>query len=630
MLRREGSTCTVYQFFTGTGTPLPVHKEHPEQNSVRLQGRGTVRRWCEQGEGTTIVMSNFRLALAAIGLGFAVLFAPQSAATVSADSPYAGVWNVSMAEGNEMLSVLVIKIEDSGGSLRGKVLSAGLPMLKGCTLAGVRGGPRLGVDLKMPDGAIALVAGPAAEDKSNPKRLLGSMTTGDRRILVVLDQTDRKELSTDPTRNRVGSTATTALERARNIADAKTRAGAVKEFLTTYRGSPLTYIAAAQVLVDSIVTNAPEREVRSAAEKFIEIAAAYGPEMKWQATVEAAANCANSNRLDLAGLAVQYSREAERELTKDATYSDRSLALRTLATTLRLSGQTEEAKEIDTRLDRDFARENIPFAPQVYPGRTAKSGRSVVLELFTGAQCGPCVAADIAFDAARKTYRHKDVILIQYHLNVPGPDPLTNAETEKRASFYHVEGTPTALLDGKATRPVGGPRLLAKRSYDVFRSVIEKELEKPAGANVTLTAVGDADAIEIHAEVANLHKTGKQVRLRLVLVEEMVHYVAPNGQRYHQYVVRSFPSGQDGYPLKEKSARKKVTVDLRGLRRTLEENLTNFKSKFKPLHEDPSLQLKHLKVLALVQDDGTKEILNAAQIDVEEEMPRQNGRLRQF
>ena len=52
------------------------------------------------------------------------------------------------------------------------------------------------------------------------------------------------------------------------------------------------------------------------------------------------------------------------------------------------------------------------------------------MELFTGAQCPPCVAADVAFDVLEKTYKPADLVLIQYHLHIPGPDPLTNAASE--------------------------------------------------------------------------------------------------------------------------------------------------------------------------------------------------------
>jgi len=63
------------------------------------------------------------------------------------------------------------------------------------------------------------------------------------------------------------------------------------------------------------------------------------------------------------------------------------------------------------------------------------------------------VAADIAFDGATRAYSSKEAIFLQYHLHVPGPDPLTNAESEARAKYYgeEIEGAPTSLLAGRVT-----------------------------------------------------------------------------------------------------------------------------------------------------------------------------------
>ena len=55
--------------------------------------------------------------------------------------------------------------------------------------------------------------------------------------------------------------------------------------------------------------------------------------------------------------------------------------------------------------------------------------RVVVVELFTGAECPPCVSADVAFDALLETYKPNEVVLLEYHLHIPGPDPLTNADS---------------------------------------------------------------------------------------------------------------------------------------------------------------------------------------------------------
>ena len=59
-----------------------------------------------------------------------------------------------------------------------------------------------------------------------------------------------------------------------------------------------------------------------------------------------------------------------------------------------------QAEEI---LDREYRAKVPPFKVEAFPGRNAKSDRAVMLELFTGTQCPPCVAASVAFDALHKT-----------------------------------------------------------------------------------------------------------------------------------------------------------------------------------------------------------------------------------
>ena len=50
--------------------------------------------------------------------------------------------------------------------------------------------------------------------------------------------------------------------------------------------------------------------------------------------------------------------------------------------------------------------DKVPFiAVKPFAGRKGKSDRAVLVELFTGAQCPPCVAADMAFDALPQTYK---------------------------------------------------------------------------------------------------------------------------------------------------------------------------------------------------------------------------------
>src|SRR5439155_23518517 len=129
-------------------------------------------------------------------------------------------------------------------------------------------------------------------------------------------------------------------------------------------------------------------------------------------------------------------------------------------------------------------------------GRKGKSSRVAVVELFTGAQCPPCVSADIAFDAAVKTYKPADVVLLEYHLHIPGPDPLTNADSESRAGHYKVNSTPSTFVNGKLSTPHGGGKAQGEDSYGKLSKTIDEALEADEQAGLKLTAERKGDKIE--------------------------------------------------------------------------------------------------------------------------------------
>src|SRR5262249_22902479 len=141
--------------------------------------------------------------------------------------------------------------------------------------------------------------------------------------------------------------------------------------------------------------------------------------------------------------------------------------LKSLAGALEKAGKADEAKEVEGRLakldkevkaeqikleaqaDEEYLKKMPPFKVEPFPGRKGKSTRTLLVELFTGTQCRPCVGADIAFDGLGKAYKTSDVVLLQYHVHVPGPDPLTNLDTEARQEYYNEDSTPSLYINGK-------------------------------------------------------------------------------------------------------------------------------------------------------------------------------------
>src|SRR5207247_2297195 len=81
--------------------------------------------------------------------------------------------------------------------------------------------------------------------------------------------------------------------------------------------------------------------------------------------------------------------------------------------------------------------------------------------------------------------------LLQYHLHVPGPDVLTNPDSEARQEYYGkvIRGTPTILFNGKAGASGGGGPDEAKGKFLDYQIIIDPLSEKPAAVSIQAQAV---------------------------------------------------------------------------------------------------------------------------------------------
>ncbi len=361
---------------------------------------------------------------------------------------------------------------------------------------------------------------------------------------------------------------------------------------------------------------AKPEEVRSWADKAVKWAEAYGPRWQREVTVDVAEILGEQD--GFGAVALQYGRQAERSLDakKDSPGMQRRV-LRVLAAALNKADKKDEAKEVETRLEK------IPVvvAPP-FPGRKEKSDRVVLVELFTGAQCPPCVTADVAFDALQKSYKPSEVVFLEYHLNIPRPDPLTNKDTEDREKYYGkaIEGTPTMFVNGKVGPPPGGRgEDDAQGKYDEYSALIQPLLEKPAKAQLkAATKVADGKT-NLKVDVSDLAETGEDVRLRLAIVEEQVAYKGGNRVPLHHQVVRGFvgEGGANGTSLKEKTGRQVTAIDLEAVRKSLKEYMKSSVDSTGPYFgKEPPVDLKNLRLVAFVQNDETGEILQALQVDL--------------
>jgi hypothetical protein len=533
----------------------------------------------------------------------------------SPTSPFAGTWKVIALPAGQEVTMWLVRIEARDDGLHAAVLSTGLARFEGATVSEVRAdGDVLHLTFTLDDRPRAFVFC-RPDGESAPQQLLGSAALRGERDFARLERTDLKAL--DPKQAVVVRDTTGEFERALKAEAGPAREAALRKAADGQAGESAAYVARL-MLAEALAARGAEAEARDQADRAVAFAAAYGPEMKRQALLHAARRALAGK---LPALAVDYARQAEQALDAEAPPEERLPVLKVLVLALRGAGRGREADEAgghvaeaEEALDRASEERAVPFTTTPFAGRKGKGERVVLVELFTGANCPPCAAADVTFDALLRTYAPRDVVAVQYHLHVPAPDPLANRGGERRADYYGVPGTPAWLVNGRPGPAVGGPRDLAHDGYKAFLETLAEELERETLARLRLTVGRRGERIDVTAEADGL-KPSAGVRLRLLLVEDVVRYPGINGQRLHRYVVRALPGGAEGLPVRGASARHEVAVNLADVRKSLADELAGHDA-FKD-GEWP-LELKRLKVVGMLQDDDSQDVLQAAQADVPE------------
>ena len=276
---------------------------------------------------------------------------------------------------------------------------------------------------------------------------------------------------------------------------------------------------------------------------------------------------------------------------------------------------------IDAKYERVFPE---PVKAVPYQPTSARSDRAVLAEVFTGSGCPPCVAADLAFDTFLSRYQRKDVVVMMYHQHIPQPDPMTNPSTLARAKYYGVRGVPTFAIDGDSSMSGGGPRNSTKSVYDRLLPVIEKELEKKAEAQIKLDAVMADSAIKVLASVTPTKAEATNLKLQIALVEERMRFTGENGIRIHPMIVRSLAGENAGGFTIDAAKPEAVSwrFDLNAISQELKKHLDDFEAGRKDNDGYTFVEKKHLidagnlSVVAFVQDEKTKQILQAVSVKV--------------
>jgi tetratricopeptide (TPR) repeat protein len=275
---------------------------------------------------------------------------------------------------------------------------------------------------------------------------------------------------------------------------------------------------------------------------------------------------------------------------------------------------------LDTEYRKRFPN---PVHVEAYKPTEKRSNRMVLAEVFTGAGCGPCAGADVAFDAAMERYARKDVAVVMYHVHVPRPDPMTTEATMARYKLYGANGVPAFAIDGKKTVG-GGSREMAPEVFERFQKDLENDLETPAEASLKIDAGLHGGTVEVSAIVDGVKSDSKDLKVQILLVEKEIRYLGENGIRFHPMVVRAFGGDrQEGYAI---NAGGKATIArsfyLEGISREIKQQLDDYEAKghrgesFTFSAKKYQIDRGNLAVVVFVQDAKTRHVLQAAYVDL--------------
>jgi tetratricopeptide (TPR) repeat protein len=298
-------------------------------------------------------------------------------------------------------------------------------------------------------------------------------------------------------------------------------------------------------------------------------------------------------------------------------------------------------EELDARFHKEFAG-LIPVTR--YQPAEKRSNRAVLAEVFTGAACGPCVAADVGFEAMMERYSRQELIVVMYHQHIPGPDPMTNSATQSRFRFYGGGGVPSYNIDGQGLQTGGGTKEMAKGFFQRVNPVIEKRLLAPAEASIKLDAVLDNGVVKVAAQVA-IDKAAMAsaapaakaepkaepgpgnepaYRLHVLLVEEMLRYPGENGIRLHPVVVRAMGGAESkGFPVDPAGAETiNARFDIAAISAALKKYTEDFEAERSKDRDEPftfsekkyAVSPNNLSIVAFVQEEKSKKVLQATTV----------------
>lgn len=230
----------------------------------------------------------------------------------------------------------------------------------------------------------------------------------------------------------------------------------------------------------------------------------------------------------------------------------------------------------------------------------AQHPRPILIEEATNASCDPCARQDPIFaEFLAKPDVEPYVTTLVYHAFWPGPDTMNKrapAMNDARIrGYYGMFGMPSAVVNGRAyASRTSGLAASVPADTNALRALVDslRGLTSPIALSVVDTIEDD------RIRIATTITAGDTLagRLRVAIVERHHFYPYPtagtNGEEHFQTIVRAMLPTHEGRAVALAAGATLKVLDTIGL--------------------DPEWNRAELYVVAFVQDDSTREVLQVA------------------
>jgi hypothetical protein len=271
---------------------------------------------------------------------------------------------------------------------------------------------------------------------------------------------------------------------------------------------------------------------------------------------------------------------------------------------------------LEAALDRRY-REEVPGMVHVEAWTPPADSRRVsLMEVFTGTSCAPCAGVDLAAEGAIRRYG-ASLAVLAYHQHIPAADPLANTSGVARQRYYGREGVPSLVIDGLPLEAQGGGSVAdAQQILDAgLRPTLERRLATATTVRLRLSASVARGVVTADVSVADATVGGAPLNVMLALAEKEVRYSGGNGIRFHPMVVRKLVAAgrvTDGrYTGRQSLDLETVYRDTRTLYADYLRDNPNAGSIVLP-----EIVPENLVVVAFLQDESTRGVLQAASVPV--------------